>query len=506
MGLNRGTVVCAAAVFGAAPGVGCVADAIGSAEQAIIGGELSDPGDYAATGALVRGLSYRCTATLIAPDVAITAGHCLVDEGFGDFGFTLDPDLTDGIEDLVPLVAHHQHPEFQADGEELTRLGQRNDVGVIILAEPIEGVAVEAIESGSEPAGVIELRGGMEMTVCGYGRDEWSTARTAGVKRDAVVLADLVDTWELQTASENPQPCRGDSGGPLFVETAGGRRLAGLVSRASGGSKMCDSGTIYTRVAPYADWIDEASLDRDSGCAVGGGARGAWVPALLLLLLALRSRRSLQATPAIALALLAGCAADRGLAGPHTGGGAGRAMEGSFAIRGMRLSDGERIRPAAAAPLADFATPAQRGWQAITDQLVQGRSAASLRRDPAGARRSRGSLEVRGEIRQGHKLPFAGVIFYPGAQPLEPVDFSRHEQLVLWARGDGRRYRVMLLSHGAGGPPPSQEFTAGPEWTELRLRLADFRGADLSGVTAILFGAGPPVGQFRLALDEVELR
>lgn len=256
----------------------------GSIDRAIVGGHSSEPGAYAATGALVRGLTYRCTATLIAPDVAVTAAHCLADQGFGDFSFTLDPDLSDGPDDLIPVLVYHQHPDFQVDGAELADIGKRNDVGVIILAEPIEGVAVEELDAGDQLASAATaLTTGMELALCGYGREQWSEAGTAGVKRDAVVFVDLIDAWELKTTGEDPQPCRGDSGGPLFVPAGDGRRIAGLVSRATGSSSMCNTGAIYTRVAPYAEWIAEASRDRDTGCAIGGGGGGAVWPVVALL-------------------------------------------------------------------------------------------------------------------------------------------------------------------------------------------------------------------------------
>jgi hypothetical protein len=68
-------------------------------------------------------------------------------------------------------------------------------------------------------------------------------------------------------------------GGPLFASNPRQHTLVGLVSRASGGSRMCGSSASYTRVAPYADWIDQVSRDRDPGCAASGGAGTIW-PAL----------------------------------------------------------------------------------------------------------------------------------------------------------------------------------------------------------------------------------
>jgi len=262
----------------------------GSIEEAVIGGDSTEPGEYPATGALVHGQSFRCTATLIAPDVALTAAHCLNDEGFGDLAFTLDTDLTDEFDGLIPVTAWHRHPDFQehGEGDELTRMGRRNDLGVMILERPIEDVPFEQFEATEE----IAFQGGRpELTVVGYGLTRWSEASTAGVKRDGVVLLDRSSTWELLSMNMDPQPCRGDSGGPLFVETARGRRITGLVSRGFGVSNQCDSGAIFTRVAPYADWIANASIDAEVGCSAGGGRGAVWPVLLAWLTLALRRRR-----------------------------------------------------------------------------------------------------------------------------------------------------------------------------------------------------------------------
>lgn len=497
-----------------APAVGCAADGadrIASTGRAVVGGQSSEPGEYAATGALVHGLVYRCTATLIAPDVAITAAHCLAEGGFGDFAFTLDGDLSDGPDDLIALRAHHQHADFHADGPQYLTMGQRNDIGVVILEHPIEGVEPEQLDLDLD-AGEIQLAGGSQLTLCGYGRDAWSVPGTVGVKRHAVVLVDSVGAWELQTTEDDPQPCRGDSGGPLFEETADGRHIVGLVSRATGDSRMCDSGAIHTRVAPYADWIAEASRDRDGGgCAVSSGG-ASWPPALLFaLLLVARSRarraRRARAGAVALIAALAACGGDD--PGPvRHGGSVVRGLHGPTGIRAVRLSGGESIR-LAHGRLADFeaetAATDSASWRLITDRMVQGKSAATMRRVAGGARRTRGSLELKGEIRRGYRLPFAGVILFPGAGPMQPVDMSRHRELVLWMRGDGRRYQVVLLTQGSS-PPGRQDFVAAAEWRELRLRLDDFRGADLSQVTGVMIGAGPPTGTFRLALDELEVR
>ncbi len=98
-------------------------------------------------------------------------------------------------------------------------------------------------------------------------------------------------------------------------------------------------------------------------------------------------------------------------------------------------------------------------------------------------------------------------MFFPAAEPMQPVDLSARSELVFQVRGDGRSYNAMLFSGpSVQGMPATLTFQAGPEWTEVRLALSDFPGADLSLVRGIAFTAGHPAGSFEFFLDDVELR
>ena len=48
-----------------------------------------------------------------------------------------------------------------------------------------------------------------------------------------------------------------------------------------------------------------------------------------------------------------------------------------------------------------------------------------------------GALVVTGEIAPGVAFPWAGVIWMPGEQPMQPVDFSGREVIRFRTRGDG---------------------------------------------------------------------
>ncbi|MDH5824712.1 CIA30 family protein [Luteimonas sp. RD2P54] len=147
------------------------------------------------------------------------------------------------------------------------------------------------------------------------------------------------------------------------------------------------------------------------------------------------------------------------------------------------------------------------GWEPTTDRIAGGASVAEHRIVAGGAGDSRGALAVTGEVRPGFAFPWAGVMFWPGGEPMQAVDLSGRSELVFRVRGDGRHYRAMLFSGPSmQGMPAMLGFRAGEEWSEVRLRLEDFAGADLSLLRGIAFTAGDPAGEFGFLLDDVELR
>lgn len=51
-----------------------------------------------------------------------------------------------------------------------------------------------------------------------------------------------------------------------------------------------------------------------------------------------------------------------------------------------------------------------------------------------------------------------------------------------------------------------QGFVIGPDWKEVHLSPKAFSGADPGMLRGIGFSAGLPVGEYRLEVDQVELR
>jgi hypothetical protein len=84
------------------------------------------------------------------------------------------------------------------------------------------------------------------------------------------------------------------------------------------------------------------------------------------------------------------------------------------------------------------------------------------------------------------------------------MDYSGKKTLTFQARGDGRRYMVMVISGIRWTPFPSWSFEAGAEWHEVRLEFANLGAADFKRVRAIGIGTMGPTGPF-LQIDDVRV-
>lgn len=180
-----------------------------------------------------------------------------------------------------------------------------------------------------------------------------------------------------------------------------------------------------------------------------------------------------------------------------------------------RVKTGQIAKQAAALPSSSLVSDFEQdkigslygnGWNITSDKQMGGDSVATMRLVDKGANNSRGALQVTGQIKPGFAFPWAGVFFAPGEKAMQPVNYENAKELVFWVKGDGRRYNVMTFSSTQAGVPPSQGFSAGPVWSEIRLPLDGFAGLELSQVTGFSFNASAPEGQFSFMIDNVEIR
>jgi len=153
------------------------------------------------------------------------------------------------------------------------------------------------------------------------------------------------------------------------------------------------------------------------------------------------------------------------------------------------------------APRARFGA----GWATSTDAIAGGKSVAKIEVVPGGAEGSKGALRVSGEVLEGFAFPWAGAMFFAGAQPMEPANLASRKSISFWAKGGGT-YQLMVMSKHLGYRPASQNFSAGPEWKQFTFTFQSFGDLDGSDIEAIIWAAGPKPGKFDLLLDNIKLQ
>jgi hypothetical protein len=252
---------------------------LGSLEQPIIDGTLSDAsedgivyikttlGENAATG---------CTGTLIAPNLVVTALHCVTFYSEGAFACNADGSITasnpgDGmIGQTVPPanVAIHLglalSDEHSALGARVLGTGSnqicRNDLAFVVLDRSLDA-----------PLARLRLSKGVNwgdlVRVVGYGQREIS-APAERYARSGVRVVDvgpLTDGDETRTAAPrtfvlSEGPCHGDSGGPAFDEATGS--MVGVYS-VTAGSSCSGVGirNVYTSLAPFSELVLNAFVE-----------------------------------------------------------------------------------------------------------------------------------------------------------------------------------------------------------------------------------------------------
>lgn len=144
------------------------------------------------------------------------------------------------------------------------------------------------------------------------------------------------------------------------------------------------------------------------------------------------------------------------------------------------------------------------GWTVTTDQRAGGNSIASIALIHPGADGTHGALQVTGEIKPGFQYgPWAGAIWFPGHEPMQPANLSAKKELTFWARGTAGSYNIML---DTGSPIPLYAaFVVSAKWKEYHIPLAtSFPNADWKNVVFVAFAAANQ-GKFQFDLDRVTL-
>jgi V8-like Glu-specific endopeptidase len=216
--------------------------------QKIYQGKITS--DYAAVGLLVRNDKLWCTATLIGPELALSAGHCF--EGKSETPASLFIEFNQGAirTQVTDVIVHPQYSEWFGRVTQdfaLLKLASRPGLTPVKLASqaPVKGETV---------------------TFVGYGyTDSLAKDSFDGTKRMGTNQVGTVEAKKLffpkPKDESTSQVCRGDSGGPVFATRQGELELIGVVSGSTEGaaSKTCRIEAYAARVDAFLSWIQTAA-------------------------------------------------------------------------------------------------------------------------------------------------------------------------------------------------------------------------------------------------------
>jgi secreted trypsin-like serine protease len=197
-----------------------------------------------------------CTATALAPDLVLTAAHCVI----GRLKRSVKVYQT-GQSIAVTRVA--AHPRFSIASYAASRATA--DVALVKLAAPLPDIISPVILA--EPRRVAV---GETLTIAGFGVTKNRTPLGLGIPREArLTVTGKPGSLQIRLvdpATRNARPglgaCVGDSGAPAFeTDAAGALRVVGVVSwsTAPNDEDGCGGLTGLTPLLLYRDWIVETA-------------------------------------------------------------------------------------------------------------------------------------------------------------------------------------------------------------------------------------------------------
>lgn len=283
----------------------------------IIGGERVGATEWPSVVAVLSAdpneinTAHLCTGTLIAPQIVLTAGHCIdpdtkVEEiavYFGDTIYTNKQVATVARFEVFPdACVENCKPDAY-------------DFAFVEINEQVQGVDIVPILT-AQAEWDETMAVGKPVTLVGFGAIRDDSEGEPPIKMSELGHKELVTTEivgfsesgrEFIAGAMGEDTCSGDSGGPVFVQLASGEwRQVGVTSR---GVRPCGTGYGYYGV-PYfaltwlreetgvdllpkgcedADCLDTVPAEEGCGCRERGGGGAGW--GLMVVVLLGRRRR-----------------------------------------------------------------------------------------------------------------------------------------------------------------------------------------------------------------------
>ena len=225
-------------------------------------------GRWAAVGRINLGSNGFCSGTLIAPDVVLTAAHCLYDKATGqpyppsDLTFLAgwrdgEAEASRGVAMILP------HPDYRPDlvegsAAQMNQTGK--DLGLIKLAQPILLPSITPAAIGSLP------RGGDRVEIVSYAR----------YRSEAASLQDACSVLgtEGRIAVLDCPVDFGASGAPVFRDTAFGSEVVSVISAKAelNGQPVAIAAPVEGMLSGLMAQLDRASRAAAPGARVISGA------------------------------------------------------------------------------------------------------------------------------------------------------------------------------------------------------------------------------------------
>ncbi|KHD87721.1 MAG: serine protease [Bdellovibrio sp. ArHS] len=201
-----------------------------------------------------------CTGTLIAPNLVLTAAHCI-----------------EPTSDKMVVLFGQEFKNAQASQLRPVSKKIRHSLYGAMKSEDMYDIAMIRFE-GTLPAGYApaplltdfsRVQKNTEVVVAGFGLNwAWGIKRGAGTLRTTTLKVKA--PWNGSTEIMLDQSlrrgiCSGDSGGPAYLDVNGQLHLLGVASRGDSLpiplTPDCFILSVFTRVDAHTDWINQTAIE-----------------------------------------------------------------------------------------------------------------------------------------------------------------------------------------------------------------------------------------------------